>query len=183
MTNGKPRRTKFPANLVGPQIRRLRAARGWSQTKLALRLQLSGLNIGREVLAQIEAQTHCLKDKDILYFAHALKVDLADLYFRNLRQSRRLDGGGAAQLKAAWPFGQKFRRPVPNIAPTPPQSFLPELLETLDHFKSVLSACPSTKLPTAQFSTSDTAIHPFSHTPGTVKLCESSGRAGGFPVD
>jgi transcriptional regulator with XRE-family HTH domain len=56
MTNGKPRRTKFPANLVGPQIRRLRAARGWSQTKLALRLQLSGLNIGREVLAQIEAQ-------------------------------------------------------------------------------------------------------------------------------
>ena len=59
------------------------------------------------------------------------------------------------RLKAAWPFGQKFRRPVPNIAPTPPQSFLPELLETLDHFKSVLSACPSTKLPTAQFSTSD----------------------------
>jgi transcriptional regulator with XRE-family HTH domain len=88
MTNGKPRRTKFPANLVGPQIRRLRAARGWSQTKLALRLQLSGLNIGREVLAQIEAQTHCLKDKDIPYFAHALKVDLADLYFGNQNGQR-----------------------------------------------------------------------------------------------
>ncbi len=83
MTNGKPRRTKYPANFVGPQIRRLRAAHGWSQSKLALRLQLSGLNIGREVLAQIEAQTHCIKDMDIPYFAHALKVDLANLFFGN----------------------------------------------------------------------------------------------------
>jgi len=83
MIKKHPRRTKFPANLAGPQIRRLRAARGWSQAKLSLRLQLSGLNIGREVLAQIEAQTHCIKDKDLIYFADALKVDLTDLYFGN----------------------------------------------------------------------------------------------------
>jgi transcriptional regulator with XRE-family HTH domain len=83
MTNNNPRRTKFPANLAGPQIRRLRDARGWSQSKLTTRLQLSGLNIGREVLAQIEAQTHCIKDKDIPYFAHALQVDMADLYLGN----------------------------------------------------------------------------------------------------
>src|SRR5208283_2771820 len=40
--------------------------------------------------------------------------------------------------------------------------------------------CPSTKLATAQLPATDTTIHPFAHTPGTVKLCESSGRAGGF---
>jgi transcriptional regulator with XRE-family HTH domain len=66
---------------VGPQIRKLRVQRGWSQAKLAERLQLNGLDIGREVVAQIEAQTHCVKDKDLLYFAHALKVNLADLFF------------------------------------------------------------------------------------------------------
>jgi transcriptional regulator with XRE-family HTH domain len=81
MTNNRPRRTKYPANYIGPQIRRLRAALGWSQSKLALRLQLGGLNICREVLAQIEAQDHCVKDKDIPYFARALKVEMADLYF------------------------------------------------------------------------------------------------------
>ena len=100
MTNGKPQRTKNPANFGGPQIRRLRAARGWSQAKLALRLQLSGLNIGREVLAQIEAQTHCIKDKDILYFAHALKVDLADLYFGN-ENGRRSTADAIAGFQAA----------------------------------------------------------------------------------
>lgn len=88
MTSGKPQQVKPPANFVGPQIRRLRTARGWSQSKLALRLQLSGLDIGREGVAQIETQTHCIKDKDILYFAHVLKVDLADLYFGNQKGYR-----------------------------------------------------------------------------------------------
>jgi transcriptional regulator with XRE-family HTH domain len=83
MINGKPQQEKNPANFVGPQIRRVRILRGWSQAKLAERLQLSGLDIGREVVAQIETQTHCIKDKDIIYFAFALKVDLADLFFGN----------------------------------------------------------------------------------------------------
>jgi transcriptional regulator with XRE-family HTH domain len=81
MASDNPRRTKFSANFVGPQIRKLRVRHGWSQAKLAERLQLNGLDIGREAVAQIEAQTHCVKDKDLLYFAHALKVNLADLFF------------------------------------------------------------------------------------------------------
>lgn len=75
------RQSKCQTNIVGPQIRKLRVRRGWSQAKLAERLQLNGLDIGREVVAQIEAQTHCVRDKDLLYFAHALKVNLADLFF------------------------------------------------------------------------------------------------------
>jgi transcriptional regulator with XRE-family HTH domain len=78
MANQRP--TKFPANSVGPQIRRLRVARDWSQAKLALRLQLSGLDIRRDVLGQIEAQLHCLNDTDIIYFARALGVREADLF-------------------------------------------------------------------------------------------------------
>jgi transcriptional regulator with XRE-family HTH domain len=80
MTNGNPRRTKFPANFVGPQIRKLRIKQGWSQAKLAERLQLNGLDIGREGVAQVEAQAHCVKDKDLFLFAHALKVNLPELF-------------------------------------------------------------------------------------------------------
>lgn len=82
MTKEQSRRTKYPANFVGPQIQRLRQARGWSQAKFAERLQLNGLDIGREGVAQIEAQTHCVKDKDLLLFAHALKVNLPELFLQ-----------------------------------------------------------------------------------------------------
>jgi transcriptional regulator with XRE-family HTH domain len=75
------RRRKCQTNIVGPQIRKLRVRRGWSQAKLAERLQLNGWDIGREVVAQVEAQTHCVKDKDLLYFALAFKVSLPDLFF------------------------------------------------------------------------------------------------------
>jgi transcriptional regulator with XRE-family HTH domain len=80
MTNGQPRRTKFPANHIGPQIKRLRRARGWSQAKLAERLQLNGLDVGRDVVAQMESQFHCIRDKDILYLARVFKVGMADFF-------------------------------------------------------------------------------------------------------
>ena len=105
MINGKSQLVKNPANFVGPQIRSVRILRGWSQAKLAERLQLSGLDIGREVVAQIETQTHCIKDKDILYFAIALKVDLADLFFGN-QNGRRSPAAVIALL-------QTFCQPKP----------------------------------------------------------------------
>ena len=100
MINGKTQQVKNPANFVGPQIRRVRILRGWSQAKLAERLQLSGLDIGREGVAQIETQTHCIKDKDILYFAFALKVDLADLFFGN-QNGRRSPAAVIALLQTS----------------------------------------------------------------------------------
>ena len=80
MINGKTQRKKIPANLVGPQIRRLRCEHGWSQAKLAMQLQLRGLDIGRECVAQIEAQTHCVKDRDLHHFSRVLEVDLSSLF-------------------------------------------------------------------------------------------------------
>lgn len=78
MANQRP--TKFPANRVGPQIRRLRVARDWSQAKLAERLQLRGLDIRRDVVGQMESQLHCISDIDIIYVARALGVREADLF-------------------------------------------------------------------------------------------------------
>ena len=67
-------------NLVGPQVRKLRYNRGWSQAHLAIQLQLEGLDIPREVVAQIEGQTHCVKDKHLPYFASVFGIQLTELY-------------------------------------------------------------------------------------------------------
>jgi transcriptional regulator with XRE-family HTH domain len=80
MANSNPRRTKFPANLIGPQIKRLRRARGWSQAKFAERLQLNGLDVGRDVVARIECRFHCVRDKEILFIARTLGVDVSRLF-------------------------------------------------------------------------------------------------------
>jgi transcriptional regulator with XRE-family HTH domain len=76
--------TKRPSdrikNMVGPQIRKLRYTRGWSQAKFAVRLQLDGLDISREVLAQMESQFHCIKDNHIFHFACVLEVAESDLF-------------------------------------------------------------------------------------------------------
>jgi transcriptional regulator with XRE-family HTH domain len=67
-------------NIVGPQIRKLRYNKGWSQAKLAVEISLKGLDVGREFVAQIEGQTHCAKDTVLPYFARALNVSLLDLF-------------------------------------------------------------------------------------------------------
>jgi transcriptional regulator with XRE-family HTH domain len=67
-------------NIVGPQIRKLRYNLGWSQAKLAVELYLEGLDVQREFVAQIEGQTHGVKDRDLPYFARVLKVTILDLY-------------------------------------------------------------------------------------------------------
>ena len=67
-------------NIVGPQIRKWRYARDWSQARLAVKLQLNGLDISREVLAQMECQIHCIRDKHIFHLARALEVKMSDFF-------------------------------------------------------------------------------------------------------
>lgn len=67
-------------NIVGPQIRKLRYSRGWSQAKLAVKLQLVGFDISRESLAKVEIQIHNVEDYQLPYYARALDVTLDQLY-------------------------------------------------------------------------------------------------------
>jgi transcriptional regulator with XRE-family HTH domain len=80
MENRKLKRAKFPANVSGPQIKRLRLARGWSQAKLAERLQLSGLDVGRDTVARVECQALGIRDMDIPFFARSLGVEISRLF-------------------------------------------------------------------------------------------------------
>ncbi len=77
-------------NLSGPQIRRLRYSRDWSQSVLAARLQLLGWDIDRAGVAKIEAQLVHVDDYELLYFARVFNVSLLDLFPR-IDPERRLD--------------------------------------------------------------------------------------------
>lgn len=67
-------------NVIGPQIRKLRYGRGWSQEQLAARLQLAGLDISRTALAKIESGKQVVLDFQVLYFRRVFKADSDDLY-------------------------------------------------------------------------------------------------------
>lgn len=67
-------------NMVGPQVRKLRYVTGWSQEKLAEKLQLLGWDIGRVSLAKIESRLVRVDDYELLFFAKVFNVHLDDLF-------------------------------------------------------------------------------------------------------
>jgi len=69
-------------NLVGPQIRKLRYQKGWSQNALATRLQLAGLDKDRTAVGKIESRLVHVSDYQLLYLSEVFGVGLVDLYPR-----------------------------------------------------------------------------------------------------
>lgn len=67
-------------NIVGPQVRRLRVARGMSQTALAAACQRRGWDVGRDAVAKIEGGTRWVCDSELLELAKALSCPLAELF-------------------------------------------------------------------------------------------------------
>jgi transcriptional regulator with XRE-family HTH domain len=79
-------RKQFPANIVGPQIRKARYQLGLSQEQLATRCQLLGLDISRSTLAQIEIRVRFVSDAEMLVFSLVLDVPTEDLFPAAMRQ-------------------------------------------------------------------------------------------------
>ena len=71
---------KEPANVVGPQIQKLRYDLGLTQEQLAARCQVKGLDISRETLAQIESRLRCVTDKELIFFANLFDVSIDGLF-------------------------------------------------------------------------------------------------------
>lgn len=67
-------------NVVGPVVQRLRKERGWSQAKLAERLQSAGWNISRSGLAKIECRLVWVGDFELLYFVNVFGVGIGNLF-------------------------------------------------------------------------------------------------------
>lgn len=74
------RRAKRYKNNIGPQVRRLRYAREWSQSVFAAKLQVAGLDIDRSGVSKIEARMVFVDDRTLLYLADVLKVEVQELF-------------------------------------------------------------------------------------------------------
>ena len=73
-------RTKKPANVVGPQVRKRRNEIGLTQEAFAAQCQLAGFDVSRGTLSQIEAQVRCVTDDELLALAQVLKVTTDSLF-------------------------------------------------------------------------------------------------------
>lgn len=67
-------------NVCGPQIRRLRSRKGWSQPKLAEKCQIAGWDVSRDIIARIELQIRWIGDWELKILADVLNVTLDELY-------------------------------------------------------------------------------------------------------
>ena len=63
-------------NDVGPQIRRLRYERDWTQDSLATKLQLNGWDISREGVAKVEGGYHLVSDRQLVCLSAVFNVSL-----------------------------------------------------------------------------------------------------------
>lgn len=78
-------------NVVGPQVRRLRSSRGWSQNDLAIKLQILGMEgATRGKVSKIESRIVWIADEDLLYLARALGVTTEQLYPELIRGAKQL---------------------------------------------------------------------------------------------
>ena len=73
-------RKKYPANVVGSQIRKVRKKLGLTQEQLAAHCQLESLDISRSTLGQIEARLRYVSDEELIVFACLLGVTADQLY-------------------------------------------------------------------------------------------------------
>lgn len=69
-----------PCNLIGQNVVKFRGQFNWSQQDLATHLQLDGLSISRESVANIEARRQSVSDTHIFHLARVLKVSEAELF-------------------------------------------------------------------------------------------------------
>jgi DNA-binding XRE family transcriptional regulator len=72
-------------NVIGPQVRKIRTNKGWTQNQLALKLQLFGWDTSRESVTRLENQSRRVPDLELFVVAKILGVKADDLFPRNLR--------------------------------------------------------------------------------------------------
>lgn len=71
---------KLGLNVVGPQVRKGRIKKGWTQSVLAQKLQLQGWSISIGSLGKLEAQLRRVPDCELMFLAKVLGVSISDLF-------------------------------------------------------------------------------------------------------
>ncbi len=80
-------------NVVGPQVRKLREQKGWTQDQLAVKLQLEGWDTSRDSITRLENQERRVPDLELFVVAKTFGVTCNDLFPENL----------TGKIKDLWP--------------------------------------------------------------------------------
>ena len=80
-------------NVVGPQVRKCRLRRGWTQNDLAIKLQLFGWDTSRESISALENQRRRVPDLEIYVLGKVLGLRIEEFFPRLLQ----------AELRRLWP--------------------------------------------------------------------------------
>lgn len=67
-------------NVIGPQVRKLRVGRGWTQEQLAVKLQLFGWDTSRDSVTRLENQGRRVPDLELFVLAKVLGVKTDELF-------------------------------------------------------------------------------------------------------
>lgn len=78
-----------PQNIIGPVVRQLRSAKGWTQAMLAARCARLGWDMSENTVTKIEKQFRCVSDREIVCLARALGVRLEEIFPAEVRQPRK----------------------------------------------------------------------------------------------
>lgn len=71
---------KLGLNVIGPQVRKFRVRKGWTQSTLAQKLQLQGWSISIGSLGKLEAQLRRVPDCELMFLAKVLGIGVSDLF-------------------------------------------------------------------------------------------------------
>jgi transcriptional regulator with XRE-family HTH domain len=71
-------------NIVGPQVRKIRRQRGWTQTDLAVKLQLFGWDTSRESVTSLENMQRRVPDLELFILARVLGTKMDNLFPRGI---------------------------------------------------------------------------------------------------
>lgn len=67
------------ANIIGPQIKKIRKQKKFSQDILAAKMQLNNIEISQKVISRIEKQERFVTDYELLAFSNVLGVSINEL--------------------------------------------------------------------------------------------------------
>jgi transcriptional regulator with XRE-family HTH domain len=80
-------------NVIGPQVRKLREGKGWTQTQLAVKLQLFGWDTSQDSVSRLENQDRRVPDLELFVLGKVLDARMEDFFPQKLR----------GKIKALWP--------------------------------------------------------------------------------
>ena len=79
---------KLGLNVVGPQVRKFRVRKGWTQPVLARELQLQGWSVSTGSVGKLEAQLRRVPDCELMFLARVLGVSVSDMFPKAARLRR-----------------------------------------------------------------------------------------------